>query len=77
MTREQAIEIAQRCAKAKPPSYYSEPFQPHEWVIDAILAAAGPQNRCNLCGGLVDLTNAIAPTVRTGPGKPRAPRASP
>lgn len=41
MTREQAIEIAQRCAKAKPPSYYSEPFQPHEWVIDAILTAAG------------------------------------
>jgi hypothetical protein len=37
MTREQAIEIARHCAKAKPQSYYSEPFQPHEWVIDAIL----------------------------------------
>ncbi len=40
MTREQAIEIARRCAKAKPQSYYAEPFQPHEWVIDAIIAAA-------------------------------------
>lgn len=39
MTREQAIEIARRFAKAKPQSYYSEPFQPHEWVIDAIVAA--------------------------------------
>lgn len=38
LTREQAIEIARRCAKAKPQSYYSEPFQPHEWVIDAIVA---------------------------------------
>lgn len=43
MTREQAIEIARRCAKAKPQSYYAEPFQPHEWVIDAILEAAGEQ----------------------------------
>lgn len=40
MTREQAIEIARHCAKAKPQSYYSEPFQPHEWVIDAILLGA-------------------------------------
>lgn len=40
MTREQAIEIALRCAKAKPQSYYSEPFQPHEWVIDAIMLGA-------------------------------------
>lgn len=40
LTREQAIEIAQRCAKAKPQSYYAEPFVPHEWVIDAILEAA-------------------------------------
>jgi hypothetical protein len=39
MTREQAIEIARKCAKAKPQSYYAEPFQPHEWVIDAILIA--------------------------------------
>jgi len=40
MDREQAIEIARRCARAKPQSYYAEPFQPHEWVIDAILTAA-------------------------------------
>jgi hypothetical protein len=39
MTREQAIELARRFAKAKPQSYYSEPFMPHEWVIDAIVAA--------------------------------------
>jgi hypothetical protein len=37
MKRERAIEIAQHCAKLKPQSYYAEPFQPHEWVIDAIL----------------------------------------
>jgi len=39
MTRQQAIELARRFAKAKPQSYYSEPFMPHEWVIDAIVAA--------------------------------------
>lgn len=39
MTRELAIEIARKCAKAKPQSYYAEPFQPHEWVIDAIMEA--------------------------------------
>ena len=42
MTREQAIEIARRCAKAKPQSYYAEPFDPHEWVIDAIMEASRP-----------------------------------
>ena len=31
-----ATEIACKHAKAKPESYYAEPFQPHEWVIDAI-----------------------------------------
>lgn len=39
MNREQAIEIAREYAKAKPESYYAEPFQPHEWVIDAITSA--------------------------------------
>lgn len=39
LTRDQAIEIARRCAKAKPQSYYAEPFEPHEWVIDAIMEA--------------------------------------
>jgi hypothetical protein len=45
MTREQAIEIARQCAKAKPQSYYDEPFSPHEWVIDAILSASIPRPR--------------------------------
>jgi hypothetical protein len=40
MTRDQAIELARVHAKAQPQSYYSEPFQPHAWVIEAILAAA-------------------------------------
>lgn len=40
MTRERAIEIARSAAKAKPQSYYEEPFEPHEWVVDAILSAA-------------------------------------
>jgi hypothetical protein len=40
ITREQAIEIAKRCAKAKPNhSYITDPFMPHEWVIDAIMQA--------------------------------------
>lgn len=34
-----AIAIARKHAKAKPQSYYSEPFQPHEWVVDAIIEA--------------------------------------
>lgn len=40
MTREEAIEIARAAAKAKPQSYYAEPFEPHEWVVDAILEAS-------------------------------------
>lgn len=43
MTREEAIEIARAAAKAKPQSYYAEPFEPHEWVVDAILAASRTQ----------------------------------
>jgi hypothetical protein len=35
-TREFAVEIACQFAKEKPESYYSEPFTPHEWVVDAI-----------------------------------------
>lgn len=45
MDRNQAIEIARQCARAKPQSYYAEPFQPHEWVIDAILSASIPRPR--------------------------------
>lgn len=42
--RARAIEIAREHAKAKPQSYYAEPFQPHEWVIDAIVSAlAAPE----------------------------------
>lgn len=43
MTRDQAIELARTHAKAQPQGYYSEPFQPHEWVISAILAAANEE----------------------------------
>jgi hypothetical protein len=41
MTYEEAVELARKHAKANPQSYYAEPFQPHEWVISAILEAAG------------------------------------
>jgi hypothetical protein len=39
MTRDQAIELLRKHAKAKPESYYAEPFMPHEWAIDAVMAA--------------------------------------
>jgi hypothetical protein len=47
LTREQAVEFAREAAKAKPQSYYAEPFEPHEWVVDAILAA-GNRNAVEL-----------------------------
>lgn len=37
--REYAIALARDCIRSKPESYYSEPFMPHEWVIDAIVKA--------------------------------------
>ena len=40
MDRDQATELARQCARNKPESYFSEPFQPHEWVVDAILQAS-------------------------------------
>lgn len=40
LSREEAVEIARAAARAKPQSYYAEPFDPHEWVIDAVMAAA-------------------------------------
>lgn len=40
LTREDAISLAVACARAKPESYYLVPFQPHEWVIDAIMEAS-------------------------------------
>lgn len=42
--REIAIDIARRHAKAKPQSYYAEPFHPHEWVIDALMEVLSRQN---------------------------------
>lgn len=45
MTREQAIEIARAAAKARRPSYYAEPFEPHAWVVDAILAGGAELER--------------------------------
>ncbi|AXK39645.1 hypothetical protein [Crenobacter cavernae] len=34
-----ALELARKHAALKPQSYYAEPFQPHDWVIDAIAEA--------------------------------------
>ena len=42
LTREQAIDIAREVAKHMPKDYVPEDvslFQPHEWVIEAILRA--------------------------------------
>lgn len=39
ITREDAVEIAVRHAKAQAPSYYAEPFEPHEWVVRAVMEA--------------------------------------
>lgn len=45
MTREQAILIARECASAQPESYYNGPnFEPHEWVITAIMTAGARYN---------------------------------
>jgi polyhydroxyalkanoate synthesis regulator phasin len=37
--RARAIAIACEAAKARPESYFAEPFHPHEWVIDAVIKA--------------------------------------
>lgn len=34
-----AIQIACNNAKQKQESYYREPFQPHDWVVEAIKEA--------------------------------------
>ncbi|WQZ00945.1 hypothetical protein [Stenotrophomonas phage StenR_269] len=36
MSRDLALAIAKQYAKEHSPSYYSEPFTPHEWVVEAI-----------------------------------------
>ena len=43
MNRDHAISLARQCAAEQPQSYVGDPmtFQPHEWVIAAILRAAG------------------------------------
>lgn len=41
MNSDDAIALARKHAKAKPESYYAEPFVPHEWVMDAIRDAWG------------------------------------
>lgn len=39
--REAAIEIARAAAAgAHRPPYYAEPFEPHEWVVDAVRLAS-------------------------------------
>lgn len=40
ITREWATWVATRAAEVHRPSYYAEPFTPHEWVVDAVLSAA-------------------------------------
>ncbi len=40
MSRERAVAIARTCAAGKPEKYYAEPFEPHEWVVDAVISAA-------------------------------------
>lgn len=40
MTREEATAIAVAAAKSNRQSYYSEPFEPHKWVIEAVLEAS-------------------------------------
>lgn len=56
--REKAIAIARRAAKAKPQSYYAEPFEPHEWVVDAVMEAASVlppiPAQCLHCGQAVE-----------------------
>ena len=37
--REYALYLARKHIQLKPQNYYAEPFQPHEWVIDAIVEA--------------------------------------
>src|SRR6185295_14591587 len=49
--RNLAISIACRHAKLKPQSYYVEPFQPHEWVIDAIVNALQVPSTVHLSKG--------------------------
>ena len=43
-TRQQAIDLTRKLLDNLPysvkPSYYSEPFMPHEWVIEAIIEAS-------------------------------------
>lgn len=39
MTREQAVAIAIEHARVHMPSYFEEPFVPHEWVVQAIMEA--------------------------------------
>lgn len=79
MTREEAITIARYCAKEKPQSYYAEPFQPHEWVIDAILhAAARPVtaapawkvvNTCSRCANTHRCPIDCTPPVTAAPAE--------
>lgn len=40
--REKARQLAIKHASAAKPSYYAEPFEPHEWVVAAIMEALNP-----------------------------------
>lgn len=39
--RDRAVAIAVKNAAMLRPSYYVEPFVPHEWVVNAIIEAGG------------------------------------
>jgi len=51
MNRDEAIEVLREHAREHKPSYYAEPFQPHEWAIQAVLAATSRRVlACVYCG---------------------------
>lgn len=41
--REKARQLAIKHASAAKPAYYVEPFEPHEWVVSAIMEALNPE----------------------------------
>ena len=62
MNTNQAIELAQKHAKLRPESYYSEPFIPHDWVVAAIVEASTPKIYTSLNE---DLTKLLDPVMES------------
>lgn len=79
LTRAEAAEIARRAASGpNRPSYYAEPFEPHLWVVDALImldrelrsavltedvASAAPTSGPTLCNGQHEAPGMAAPFV--------------